>query len=156
MKVGVGLVGVLKSSDHGKQLRVLRLVGHGQQGSAAGAAVTVGTVTDAQTPAGSLTVTQVAGGTPSGIAVAGLTKTCAVEYGKKNIRINAICPGVIRTPLLEKHPSLPELEAQLIPHHPIGRLGEVDEVANVVLFILTRPRGMTIRDVVMMPTHFDL
>jgi len=46
-----------------------------QQGSAAGAAVTVGTVTDAQTPAGSLTVTQVAGGTASGIAVAGITNT---------------------------------------------------------------------------------
>jgi ribitol 2-dehydrogenase len=37
-----------------------------------------------------------------------------------------------------------------------GSLLEADEVAQVVLFMLTRPRGMTIRDVVMMPTNFDL
>ena len=88
--------------------------------------------------ASALSITVVPGASPynaSKHAVAGLTKTCAVEYGKKNIRINAICPGVIRTPLLEKHPNLPALEAQLIPLHPIGRLGEVDEVANVVLWL---------------------
>ena len=74
--------------------------------------------------ASALSITVVPGASPynaSKHAVAGLTKTCAVEYGKKNIRINAICPGVIRTPLLEKHPNLPALEAQLIPLNNIAR-----------------------------------
>jgi hypothetical protein len=49
----------------------------------------------------------------------------------------------------------------LCPRHPhlareSGSLLEASEVANVVMFMLTRPRGMTIRDVVMLPTNFDL
>lgn len=67
--------------------------------------------------------------------VAGLTKTVAVEMGAHNIRVNAICPGVIRTPLLENHPDLPELEKKLLPLHPIGRLGTVEEVADVILWL---------------------
>lgn len=68
-------------------------------------------------------------------AVAGLTKTGAVEYGKDNIRINAICPGVIKTPLLESLPNAAELEQSLIPLHPIGRLGTPDEVADCILWL---------------------
>lgn len=88
--------------------------------------------------ASALSLTVLPGSSPynaSKHAVAGLTKTCAVEYGAKNIRINAICPGVIRTPLLEKHPNLPELEKSLLPLHPIGRLGTVEEVADVILWL---------------------
>lgn len=88
--------------------------------------------------ASALSITVVPGASPynaSKHAVAGLTKTCAVEYGAKNIRINAICPGVIRTPLLENHPNLPELEKSLLPLHPIGRLGTSEEVANTILWL---------------------
>ncbi|WP_079435187.1 SDR family NAD(P)-dependent oxidoreductase [Zoogloea sp. LCSB751] len=88
--------------------------------------------------ASALSITVVPGASPynaSKHAVAGLTKTVAVEVGGKNIRVNAICPGVIRTPLLENHPNLPELEKSLLPLHPIGRLGQVDEVANAVLWL---------------------
>lgn len=88
--------------------------------------------------ASALSLTVLPGSSPyngSKHAVAGITKTCAVEYGAKNIRINAICPGVIRTPLLENHPNLPELEASLLPLHPIGRLGTVEEVADVILWL---------------------
>lgn len=88
--------------------------------------------------ASALSLTVLPGSSPynaSKHAVAGLTKTCAVEYGAKNIRINAICPGVIRTPLLENHPNLPELEQSLLPLHPIGRLGTVEEVADVILWL---------------------
>ncbi len=67
--------------------------------------------------------------------VAGLTKTAAVEVGPHNIRVNAICPGVIRTPLLESHPNLSDLEKKLLPLHPIGRLGSVEEVVDVVLWL---------------------
>ncbi|MDD3352082.1 glucose 1-dehydrogenase [Zoogloea sp.] len=88
--------------------------------------------------ASALSITVLPGASPynaSKHAVAGLTKTCAVEYGAKNIRINAICPGVIRTPLLENHPNLAEMEKGLIPLHPIGRLGQPEEVANTVLWL---------------------
>lgn len=88
--------------------------------------------------ASALSLTVLPGSSPynaSKHAVAGLTRTCAVEYGAKNIRINAICPGVIRTPLLENHPNLPELEKSLLPLHPIGRLGTVEEVADVILWL---------------------
>lgn len=68
-------------------------------------------------------------------AVAGLTKTAAVEYAAKNIRINAICPGVIRTAMLERASNLAELEPKLLALHPAGRLGEVEEVANAVLWL---------------------
>lgn len=68
-------------------------------------------------------------------AVAGLTKTAAVEYAAKNIRINAVCPGVIRTAMLERASNLAELEPKLLALHPAGRLGEVEEVANAVLWL---------------------
>ncbi len=68
-------------------------------------------------------------------AVAGLTKTAAVEYAARNIRINAVCPGVIRTAMLERAPNLAELEPKLLALHPAGRLGEVEEVASAVLWL---------------------
>jgi len=69
-------------------------------------------------------------------AVLGLTKSAAVEYGRKNIRVNALCPGVIRTAMFDRavqaDPKVGPAVAQL---HPIGRIGEADEVASVVLWL---------------------
>lgn len=67
--------------------------------------------------------------------VAGLTKTCAVEYGSRNIRINAVCPGVIKTHMLQNMPNAVELEKSLIALHPIGHLGTPEDVANSVLWL---------------------
>ena len=65
-----------------------------------------------------------------------LTRTAAVEYAKAGIRVNAVCPGAIRTPMLEnlvaKHP---ELEAGLLALHPVGRIGEPDEIAHAVVWL---------------------
>jgi NAD(P)-dependent dehydrogenase (short-subunit alcohol dehydrogenase family) len=69
-------------------------------------------------------------------AVVGLTKSAAVEYGKKNIRINSVCPGVIRTAMLERALERnPSWEAGILALHPIGRLGEVEDVAAAVLWL---------------------
>ncbi|MFC3608795.1 glucose 1-dehydrogenase [Stutzerimonas tarimensis] len=68
-------------------------------------------------------------------AVAGLTKTAATEYARHSIRINAVCPGVIRTAMLQNAPNLAELEPRLLALHPAGRLGEVEEVVNAVLWL---------------------
>jgi len=62
-----------------------------------------------------------------------LTQTLAIDYAKDNIRINAVCPAYIDTPLLS-HASA-EQKAALITDHPQGRLGRPEEVARAVLFL---------------------
>ncbi|MEJ8858291.1 SDR family oxidoreductase [Variovorax robiniae] len=69
-------------------------------------------------------------------AVIGLTKSTAAEFGKKNIRINAVCPGVIRTPMAQRWAQVdPEIPARMAALHPIGRIGEPEEVAATVLWL---------------------
>lgn len=66
--------------------------------------------------------------------VVGLTKNAALEYSAQGIRVNAIGPGFIKTPLLEKN--LDEEMMQMITQlHPIGRMGEAKEVAELVLWL---------------------
>lgn len=62
-----------------------------------------------------------------------LTQTLAIDYASKGIRVNAVCPGYIDTPLLASMDA--KIKQQLIDEHPIGRLGKAEEVANVVLFL---------------------
>ncbi|MBC8152821.1 MAG: 3-oxoacyl-ACP reductase FabG [Bacteroidetes bacterium] len=63
----------------------------------------------------------------------GLTQTAAIEYAPKGIRINAVGPGYIDTPLLSQ--LSPEVRQQLVGLHPIGRLGRADEVAELVVWL---------------------
>lgn len=65
--------------------------------------------------------------------VVNLTRSLAVTYAKNGIRVNAVCPGYIDTPLLKEAPD--ELKQQLVSLHPIGRLGKAEEVAKAVLFL---------------------
>ncbi|RYL28321.1 SDR family NAD(P)-dependent oxidoreductase [Acinetobacter piscicola] len=62
-----------------------------------------------------------------------LTQTLAIDYAAKGIRINAVCPGYIDTPLLSAADE--RQKETLAKLHPIGRLGQPEEVANVVLFL---------------------
>lgn len=68
--------------------------------------------------------------------VAGLTKSAAIEFGKKGIRINSVHPGYIMTPLIAQWTET-DLKEQLINLHPIGRLREPKEIAEVVTFLLS-------------------
>ena len=72
--------------------------------------------------------------TASKHAVAGLTRSAAVEYGERGIRINAVCPGFISTPLLHSTVS-DEVAEQLAAKHPVNRLGKPDEVADAVAYL---------------------
>lgn len=64
-------------------------------------------------------------------AVIGLTRTAAIDYSAKGIRINAVCPGVIRTPMAEELIRRnPDLEKELVRDIPAGRLGKPEEIAN--------------------------
>lgn len=66
----------------------------------------------------------------------GLTKTVSLEYAKRNIRVNAVCPGVIRTPMIDRFTKgSKEAEAAFVAGEPIGRLGTPDEVAGSVFWL---------------------
>lgn len=67
--------------------------------------------------------------------VIGLTKTIAGEYGKENIRINAIAPGTNETPMVKAFPA--EAIKAMADAVPMGRLGQPHEVGNVVAFLLS-------------------
>ena len=68
--------------------------------------------------------------------VAGLTKAAALEYAKMGIRVNAVCPGYIRTPLIEKVLERnPELEQPIVSRHPLGRMGTPEEIAAAVTWL---------------------
>ncbi len=78
-------------------------------------------------------------------------QTVRRQVFKHGIRVGSISPGPVVTSLLADWPAEKLAEAR-----ESGSLLEASEVADVVLFMLTRPRHMTIRDVVMLPTNFDL
>ncbi|ARN19134.1 SDR family oxidoreductase [Piscinibacter gummiphilus] len=69
-------------------------------------------------------------------AVVGMTKSAGLEYGRKGIRVNAVCPGIIRTEMTERAIAREPRRQQYIDQaHPIGRLGEADEIARAVVFL---------------------
>lgn len=63
-----------------------------------------------------------------------LTKTLALDYARDKIRVNSVCPGYIKTPMVMAGPVAGQLDA-LAALHPLGRLGEPEEVAYCVLFL---------------------
>ena len=78
-------------------------------------------------------------------------QTVRRQVFKHGLRVGAISPGPVMTALVADWPA-----DKLAQARASGSLLDPAEVAEVILFMLTRPRGMTIRDVVMMPTNFDL
>lgn len=77
-------------------------------------------------------------------AVIGLTKSAAIEYAKKRIRVNAVCPAVIDTDMFrrayEADPRKAEFAAAM---HPVGRVGTVEEVAAAVLYLCSDGAAFT-------------
>jgi len=68
-------------------------------------------------------------------AVVGLTKSIALEFAKHNVRINAVNPAAIETRMYEDFATDPAIKEFLINAHPIGRIGQPEEVANTVVFL---------------------
>ena len=69
-------------------------------------------------------------------AVLMLTRSTAAEFAKQNIRINAVCPGVIQTAMVQRWVDAdPGVPARMAALHPIGRIGQPEEVAAVVLWL---------------------
>ena len=68
--------------------------------------------------------------------VVGLTKTAAVDYAREAIRVNAVCPGYIRTPMIEQGVLLdPGGEERVVSRHPMHRLGTPEEIAEAVVWL---------------------
>lgn len=68
--------------------------------------------------------------------VVGLTKTAALEYAKAGIRVNAVCPGVIQTPMIERGAQLaPGFDELALSIEPIGRYGQPSEVGEAVVWL---------------------
>lgn len=75
-------------------------------------------------------------------AVAGLTKAAALDYATQGIRVNAIAPGLVRTPMTERWLNDPEISARVLADSPIGRAAEAEEIADLVLFLASDQAGM--------------
>jgi NAD(P)-dependent dehydrogenase (short-subunit alcohol dehydrogenase family) len=67
--------------------------------------------------------------------VIGLTRSFALAYAADGIRVNAVCPGYIDTPMFARFRADPELERQITARHPVGRIGTADEIAETVVWL---------------------
>jgi NAD(P)-dependent dehydrogenase (short-subunit alcohol dehydrogenase family) len=69
-------------------------------------------------------------------AVVGLGRAAAIEYGASGIRVNTLCPGGVRTEMLEQYlAAAPELKASIIDGNPMRRMGEAAEMANAAVWL---------------------
>ncbi|MFT6153238.1 MAG: NAD(P)-dependent dehydrogenase (short-subunit alcohol dehydrogenase family) [Crocinitomicaceae bacterium] len=77
-------------------------------------------------------------------AVIGLTKSAAVEYGKKGLRVNAVCPAVIDTDMYRRAAEQDPRKAEYVKNlHPVGRIGQAEEIAAAVLYLCSDLAGFT-------------
>ncbi|MFD6175393.1 MULTISPECIES: SDR family NAD(P)-dependent oxidoreductase [unclassified Isoptericola] len=121
--IGINLNGVL----YGMRAQIPAML---EQGAAQSAIVNMASIHGTVAAIGSGAYTAAKHG------VVGVTKNAAAEYGPQGLRINAVGPAYIKTPLVES--SLPaEAREALVAKHPLGRLGEPEEVARVVRFLLS-------------------
>lgn len=74
--------------------------------------------------------------TASKHGVLGLTKVAALDYGHLGVRVNAICPGTARTPMVDAAiQAMPGIDDELKKLHPIGRIGEAEEIAEAAVWL---------------------
>ncbi|MGZ6617875.1 MAG: SDR family NAD(P)-dependent oxidoreductase, partial [Solirubrobacteraceae bacterium] len=83
--------------------------------------------------AGLRAVTMLSAYTASKHGILGLTKNAAVEYANDGIRVNAVCPGAIMTPLMSEQP--PERQQEILAPQALTRFGEPEEVAAAVVWL---------------------
>jgi NAD(P)-dependent dehydrogenase (short-subunit alcohol dehydrogenase family) len=76
--------------------------------------------------------------------VVGLTKTAALEYAEAGVRVNAICPGVIDTEMVERFTGgEQEAETAMVAMEPVGRMGRPEEIADAVVWLCTDRSSFT-------------
>jgi NAD(P)-dependent dehydrogenase (short-subunit alcohol dehydrogenase family) len=110
----------------GMKFQIPRILEHGQGGA----------IVNTSSGAGLIGFPGMANYVAAKHGVIGLTKTAALEYGPKGIRVNAICPGTARTGMVEAWMGGdPALEAQVVALHPIGRIAEPVEIAQAAIWL---------------------
>lgn len=80
----------------------------------------------------------------------GITRTAAVQYARKGIRVNVVCPGYVRTAMFDRmFEANPEMKKRIAGAHPMGRLAESSEVADAVLWLLSDASSFVTGNVLM-------
>jgi NAD(P)-dependent dehydrogenase (short-subunit alcohol dehydrogenase family) len=126
----VNLTGTFLVAKHVVQSMLDRPSEVGPQGSL----VTVASIEGLEGTAGGSAYSASKGG------VVLLTKSMAIDYAGRGIRVNAVCPGFIDTPMTESvfgGPGLEEVRADAISEHKLGRLGKPEEIAGAAAFLLS-------------------
>jgi NAD(P)-dependent dehydrogenase (short-subunit alcohol dehydrogenase family) len=101
-----------------------------------------GAVVNTSSIAGRLGFREISPYVASKFGVIGLTKTAALEYAGEGVRVNAVCPGVIDTPMVEQSAAdNPEQIEQAVAATPVGRLGEPTEVGDAAVWLCSDEAG---------------
>ena len=97
-----------------------------------------GSIVNISSGAGLAGVPGYAGYVASKFAEIGLTKSAALDYANRNVRVNAVCPGLVNTPLIaDMVTENPQMRERLVASHPLGRIAEPEEVADAIVYLAT-------------------